>query len=1801
MEPQDDGAGDDAIRAGPLSPRFSPPEIEEGGTSEPALVALLRGICERDADDTELETYMAAGADMFSHQPGRAALSDLMVLYARHEHTAGELPPVLFDHLVRLLDKALCACGEHADATTAAAYVRTMKLLFCVTDDGEERRLGDAPSVVQSPLWRDIALLEEVALEALTVEKERTMTEFDVREMSDADQQGRNDAEQKAALTVMSIVLELAMRSGCVSIEAAYEYVSNMQTRQVLTDVGSVEMLETLLDQWTLQKLFGQRSGTEQSGPDWETAPQNKGQTHDGYGFKIDTDQPELYIHACTQEARRSEANDRQLARWRTFLDSDSAAHPEPGHDVASLTRAGIPHELRGEVWLRLAQRSRAALSASGGKNYAELVEDVTALSVNGLPKSESVQTIDQDLPRTFPLHIFVDTEEVLQELRHVLIAYSLRNPGVGYCQSMNFISAMIIIVLQEKRSREEDSFWMLALLEENLLSHYHTAGMAGCQSDTRTLMSLTEKYLPAIHDHFVQCHVLAEVAFVSWFLCLFFNVLPTETALRVWDCMFGVLAIQRDSAPVTVVFTDVDTKLGLTFPAGETPLVVDTVSIVTGQRHPELRAGLCVTTVQGQTVNGLTYDQTKRLILDAGRPLALTFVDTNEVGVELNGGDLAARDLLLRVGLATLDMCSRQILASSDPHELNQVIRAAPAYLFDADALIERALNTDWVIDPEIRAAHQTDVESEQSRIDESRQTREHTDQIRDALSEGKAWLEPQLQHGLEEKEEIIRCGGAAVVKLMDQQLHRGCLFVTTSRLLFVSREPEAGHTDLGTEGPPRILIQISLLAIDGFEAKDKLRLHDDPTGFDFVVPVLRVTGKDSQRLYFIFDQQLLLLMDMAEHDIGTIQSTIAHSCLKKLSFQLKTPDSAMSKTVQRFTFGGGTRLAGRPSKEMQTVTDMTQSLSDVLQRIHSEKWSFLLKPQNPNAALEWSGATIMRAEWERQGCDAATSRWRVTVLNSSYELCSTYPQVLYVPASISDEDVQEVATFRSKQRLPALSWLHPTSHAAIVRCAQPLVGVMGQKSEADERLFALIAGANPESQDIAVLDARPYLNAVANRGRGGGAEDVSSYQQSGVDASLVFLNIDNIHVMRDSLNAMHALVRKHPPPDIPNVSGDLVWAAEVVATGWLGHIGRILSGARMMVHEVNDKSRTVVLHCSDGWDRTAQLCSLAELCLDPYYRTIAGFRVLVLKEWEAFGHKFRDRIWGDARQEHSPVFFQFIDACWQMLSETADVFEFNEMLLLRLVEMLYANTYSDFRFDCERERSESREQPYVSVWDDLAVDPDCKNHSYDPTLTSVLRPPEVAKVWTGYYNRWLNAPLSVAMGDPPLPPLRRRFTLESLLSRPVAHWSVNQRFPQHAARSGLWADMADAEGYRGRTMQDWSIIQEGWLYQKGRMGAAKRRFFVLLKEGALVVYDIEAQSTALVPADTIRLPRHEFTVTRLAREAAAALPGESLATTARFPFLVQIEGVVHTLAADNADDFGNWFACLQEQSGRRDTESTVLTPSRGGGGSNAQAPQYPQKPGATRLSMSDRTGSDDFSDDGPWVPVPQHHVTVRPRDGESVAKYGFGVSGIAELSAGGVVLELAPESSTQVLRVGQRVVEVNGAPTQNKQAVETALANAEKAARDQPPQPPLKLGLLQPTTLDVGPRRKEEVTATLSRGQRLCWSFITAESSLSVSGSFMSGGGGAEQAVLPLTAFGAGCEAYWVQGSHVSDEDGELTFVFDNTSSWFSGMIVECMFSIGEPSGSGSSGGSSGSAEKERELQLTKAPGGSYTLWSL
>ena len=78
---------------------------------------------------------------------------------------------------------------------------------------------------------------------------------------------------------------------------------------------------------------------------------------------------------------------------------------------------------------------------------------------------------------------------------------------------------------------------------------------------------------------------------------------------------------------------------------------------------------------------------------------------------------------------------------------------------------------------------------------------------------------------------------------------------------------------------------------------------------------------------------------------------------------------------------------------------------------------------------------------------------------------------------------------------------------------------------------------------------------------------------------------------------------------------------------SGWLKHISNILEGTVLLIRNVHVNSSHVLIHCSDGWDRTAQLSSLSQLCLDPFYRTVRGFQILVEKDWLGFGHRFLDR----------------------------------------------------------------------------------------------------------------------------------------------------------------------------------------------------------------------------------------------------------------------------------------------------------------------------------------------------------------------------------------------------------------------------------------------------------------------------------------------------------------------------------------------------------------------------------------------
>jgi hypothetical protein len=131
-----------------------------------------------------------------------------------------------------------------------------------------------------------------------------------------------------------------------------------------------------------------------------------------------------------------------------------------------------------------------------------------------------------------------------------------------------------------------------------------------------------------------------------------------------------------------------------------------------------------------------------------------------------------------------------------------------------------------------------------------------------------------------------------------------------------------------------------------------------------------------------------------------------------------------------------------------------------------------------------------------------------------------------------------------------------------------------------------------------LRIIDARPMMNAKGNALMGKGHEIIG---RLGGDSctTLDFADIPNIHVVRESLGALRQIFSE--------VSGNPNWYQLIHETKWLHYLSLLWKGAiRVALHL--ESGEPVLVHCSDGWDRTSQLTALAQLLLSPYYRTIEG-----------------------------------------------------------------------------------------------------------------------------------------------------------------------------------------------------------------------------------------------------------------------------------------------------------------------------------------------------------------------------------------------------------------------------------------------------------------------------------------------------------------------------------------------------------------------------------------------------------------
>lgn len=348
-------------------------------------------------------------------------------------------------------------------------------------------------------------------------------------------------------------------------------------------------------------------------------------------------------------------------------------------------------------------------------------------------------------------------------------------------------------------------------------------------------------------------------------------------------------------------------------------------------------------------------------------------------------------------------------------------------------------------------------------------------------------------------------------------------------------------------------------------------------------------------------------------------------------------------------------------------------------------------------------------------------------------------------------------------------------------------------------------------------IIDARPLGNAVANRAMGAGFENTDYYQ----NCQRIFMGIENIHVMRDSLSRFLESYNQEE-------QGVDRWMQSLDQSGWFRHLKMILDSSFLIAHSMISLNANILIHCSDGWDRTAQLSSIASILLDPYYRTISGFIVLVEKEWISFGHKFADRCGQVASgkissghrntiattfahysstnsyssstsatasptshfmsanssredKETSPVFHQFIECVQILIQQFPEYFEFTTFLLQDILNELMACRFGTFLMNCENERTNGRlRERSQSLWSAIGSECDLAWQSDNP-----LGPERVKMAPTAY--RSLVYCRELSFSNPVIIP--------NLLPQRFWHWkALYARFDDNLHRRPMVASTLDS-----------------------------------------------------------------------------------------------------------------------------------------------------------------------------------------------------------------------------------------------------------------------------------------------------------------------------------------------------------------------------------------------------------------------
>jgi len=223
------------------------------------------------------------------------------------------------------------------------------------------------------------------------------------------------------------------------------------------------------------------------------------------------------------------------------------------------IMRTGVDSQARPSIWAtELHTRSKRAASSSA---YAAFIAEGTSER-----QALTQEQVENDLRRTFPSHpCFRDAETpgwtcLLPHLRRVLCALAARCVD-GYCQGLSYIAAFLLLVHMAAAEAadaswqwdashappwaagcspavEEDVFWIMVCLLENVLPGFYSTSLDGVRTEVSLVENVVASSMPTLHQHLEAHGLPVSMAVFEWLMAAFTTKVPSLTLLHVWDML---------------------------------------------------------------------------------------------------------------------------------------------------------------------------------------------------------------------------------------------------------------------------------------------------------------------------------------------------------------------------------------------------------------------------------------------------------------------------------------------------------------------------------------------------------------------------------------------------------------------------------------------------------------------------------------------------------------------------------------------------------------------------------------------------------------------------------------------------------------------------------------------------------------------------------------------------------------------------------------------------------------------------------------------------------------------------------------------------------------------------------------------------------------------------------------------------------------------------------------------------------------------------------------------------------------